>query len=245
MGRFKFILLLIFVAVSLHFFAKTLRTLLTLVETPARQYAAAYADPRATARPPRREPPGPSVTDQLSRQIRRLVHQLSDIRPKRTPSPRRQERPPFPPPEHLPAPQATPAHEPSFLQITLEDLRPPIRNPHLGAEASARLDGLLSARRARNANLADETEALFGAAAKREVIRILIDDERACTANAKESKSAAEFARRQRKTDETTEQKLSAVFERYKAHYNRRATDNSPGWNLFFKRVNDFKKAND
>lgn len=66
MGRFKFILLLIFVAVSLHFFAKTLRTLLTLVETPARQYAAAYADPRATtARPfgnrpalPPNTPPG-------------------------------------------------------------------------------------------------------------------------------------------------------------------------------------------
>lgn len=243
MGRFKFILLLILVAVSLHFFAKTLRTLLSLVETPTRQYAAAYADPRTTSRPHREPPPGPPVTDQLSRQIRRLVQQLSDIRPKRTPSPRSQERPPFPPPEHLPAPQATPAHEPSFLQITLEDLRPPIRNPHLGAEASARLDALLGARRARNANLADETEALFGSAAKREVIRILIDDERACTANAKESKSAAEFARRQRKTDATTERKLSAVFERYKAHYNRRAKDNSPEWNLFFKRVNEFKKA--
>lgn len=244
MGRFKFILLLILVAVSLHYFAKTLRTLLTLVETPTRQYAAAYADPHTVRRPRRAPPPGPSATDRLSRQVRRLVHRLSDISPKqfpgqRPPSPMR-DCMPFPPP-----PPDLPAHEGSFLQITLEDLRPPVNNPHLGPEASARLDGLLAARRTRNANMADETEALFGSAAKREVIRILIDDERACTANAKESRSAAEFARRQRQTDETTERKLSSVFERHKANYNRRAKDNSPEWNHFFKRVNEFRKADD
>lgn len=131
----------------------------------------------------------------------------------------------------------------AILQIIKEDPHQTITNPHLGLDASLRLDEFLEQRYAHNAELTTEVEKLFGQQAKKEVIRILFNDEVTSYKNATESKTAQEFAQRQEKTDQITQQQLSAVFERHKKHFNSRLTRNSPDWNTFFKQVNNFERA--
>ena len=234
MSRFKIILGFVLLGISLHFFANSLRFGLQLTQNIGVQYATQNTG-RAY------QVPQPKIqTENLWKSVKK---QLKKFSPKeknvKLITISHETRP------AKPVPSAEPKNSASFLQITLEELRPPLKNKALGPEASERLDAFLNQRRMRNADLANETEPLFGARAKREVMRVLIDDEKESYKNARESKSAEEFAESQNKTDEKTNKKLHEIFERHKKLFNRRLTKNTPAWNRFFKQVNDFQKAGD
>lgn len=228
--RLRFILGLILLGVALQFIAKTLNSVL-----PMMQEAAQYPVSRQALQFPLRKPapkPQPKPS-RLSTAARRLTKWIQKEKPVKLVNP---------------AEKMLPQQKDSgnaFMQITLEDLRPPVKNNALGKEASARLEAFLVQKRHENAQLADETGALFGEEAKKEIMYILAEDEKASLANARQSKTAQEYARRQEKTDEKTSKKLAALFEKYKKQFNRRLNENSPAWNDFFKRVNNFQKAAD
>lgn len=215
--RLRFILGLIILGVALQFIAKTLNGVLPLIRETARYSASSRMLQPVINLQTQTAPPPRIITPQ----------KLKTPRPKEMP-----KKPETPP-------------ESAFMQITLEDLRPPVKNAALGAEASARLETFLIQKREQNAQLADETGTLFGREAKQKVINVLVEDERASLANARESKTAREYADRQKKTDAQTDARLTAVFEKYKKQFNSRLNENSPAWNDFFKRVNDFQKAAD
>lgn len=228
--RFRFILGLIILAVALQFIAKTLSGVLPLMREAA-QYPAGRQMFQLPSNPPAVKTAGKKSV--FSETLRTLRNRF-----KPNPS----------------AKLVNPAdlHKEEdisdgnlFMQITLEDARPPLKNKYLGEEASARLDAFLHKKRAENVRLAEETEALFGKEAQKEVMYILAQDEKESLDNARHSKTAQDFAKRQEKTDKKISAKLAAVFEKHKAKFNRRLNENSPAWNDFFKRVNDFQKAAD
>lgn len=228
--RLRFILGLILLGVALQFIAKMLNGML-----PMMQEAAQYPVSRQALQFPLRKPapkPQPKPS-RLSTAARRLTTWIQKEKQAELVNPAEKMLPPKKDSGN------------AFMQITLEDLRPPVKNDALGKEASARLEAFLVQKRHENAQLADETGALFGEEAKKEIMYILAEDEKASLANARQSKTAQEYARRQEKTDETISKKLAALFEKYKKQFNRRLNENSPAWNDFFKRVNNFQKAAD
>lgn len=230
--RFRFILGLIILAAALQFIAKTLGGVLPMVQEAAQYSAGKQVFQLPVKRPAAKEPPPDSSF--LAKTVQKIQKRLEPAKPVRLVS------------SVAPAPIP---HETddgnSFMQITLEDVRPPLKNNALGAEASARLDAFLHKKRAENVRLAEETEALFGKEAQKEVMYILVQDEKESLDNARQSKTAREYAKRQEKTDQKISTKLAAVFETHKAQFNRRLNENSPAWNDFFKRVNNFQKAAD
>ncbi len=228
--RLRFILGLILLAVALQFIAKTLSGVLPMVQEAAQYPAGKQAFQLMQKRMPERQPAKePSFLAKTSRQLK---ERLKTIKPVKLVNPAEPQ-----------AQNEDSGH--AFMQITLEDSRPPVNNKHLGAEASARLDAFLREKRVQNAKLADETGALFGKDAKKEIIYILAEEEKESRANALTSKTAQEYAKRQEKTDKKVSAQLTAVFEKYKKQFNRRLNENAPAWNEFFKRVNAFQKAAD
>ena len=237
MSRFKFIFCLILFAVSLHFFANNLRSGLQLTQAIGMQYAAQNTRKNIPASLSDQTPNTASLWNNIKKQFKKLSPQKDHIK---LISISREE-----PLKEYVSQKPIAQNSSSFLQVTLEELRPPLKNKTLGPEASARLDLFLQERRARNADLANETEPLFGARAKREVMRVLINDEKESYNNARESKSAKEFSERQTNTDEKTRHKLNEIFERHKKLFNLRLTESTPAWNKFFRQVNNFQKAED
>lgn len=224
--RLRFIVGLILLGVSLQFIAKTLTGLLPMVKE-----AALYpVSGRILQRPFKRQRRTPE------RRVTMLQH-LKMRFPKRKPVKIVDSA------DKTMSPSKDSGN--AFMQIVLEDFRPPVNNTALGKDASERLEAFLVHKRNENAHLVNETDALFGKEAKKEIIYILIQDEQASLANASQSKTAQEYALRQEKTDRNTSQKLTKLFEKYKKQFNRRLYENSPEWNKFFKRVNDFQKAAD
>lgn len=225
--RLRFILGLILLGVSLQFIAKTLGGVL-----PILQEAALYPASGRVLQLPLKQQKQTTTPARLTP----AANPFKIWFPK--------EKPPKP---VTPAKQTAPPADSgnAFMQITIEDLRPPVKNESLGKEASARLEAFLLQKQKDNTLLADETGALFGEEAKKEIMYILAQDEKDSLANARQSKTAQEYARRQEKTDGNTSKKLAELFEKHKKQFNRRLTENSPAWNNFFKRVNDFQKAAD
>lgn len=223
--RLRFILGLILLGVSLQFIAKTLTGLLPMVKESALYPASG----RVLQLPLKQEHAPPARLTPTAKLFKMWF-------PK--------EKPPKPvtPTKKTPPPADSGN---AFMQIVLEDFRPPVNNTALGKDASERLEAFLLQKQKDNTLLADETGALFGEEAKKEIMYILAQDEKDSLANARQSKTAREYARRQEKTDGNTSKKLTALFEKYKKQFNRRLTENSPAWNNFFKRVNDFQKAAD
>lgn len=230
--RFRFILGLIILAVALQFIAKTLGGVL-----PMMQEAAQYSAGKQVFQLPIKYPAAKTPAEKpsfVAKTIHKIKTRLENNKPIRLVS------------SAAPAPIPHEADDGNaFMQITLEDIRPPLKNKALGEEASARLDAFLREKRVKNVRLAEETEALFGKEAQKDVMYILVQDEKESLNNARQSKTAQDFARRQEKTDKKISAKLAAVFEKHKAKFNRRLNENSPAWNDFFKRVNDFQKAAD
>lgn len=231
MRRFRFIVGLILLAAILQFSAKTLRGVFSmLAQLP--EGTARYLPVKRITAAPKNIPASPAVWTQAAHSAKRQFGRVKQLFAR----PAKQEN-------ILIFEDETPQN--AFMQITLEDIRPAVKNAALGEEASARLDAFLAQKRLDNAKLADETGALFGESAKKEVIKILLADERESLDNARQSKTAKEYARRQEKTDEKISKKLTALFEKYKKQFNRRLNENSPAWNEFFKRVNNFQRASD
>jgi len=228
--RLRFILGLIILAVALQFIGKTLRGVLPMMQEAAQYPAGKQLFQPAGKRPSER--PAVKSPSVLAKTFQKTKEQFKSIKPVKLIDPAMKSKP-----------NADSGR--AFMQVTLEDLRPPVHNKHLGAEASARLDAFLREKRLQNARLADETGALFGNNAKQEVIYILTADEKAGWDNARTSKTAQEYARRQEAADKKTSARLAAVFEKYKKQFNSRLNENSPAWNEFFKRVNNFQKADD
>lgn len=229
--RLRFILGLVILAVALQFIGKTLRGVLPMVQEAAQYPAGKQAFQLPPKRPPERM--AAKEPSALTKAARKLKESFKTIKPVKLVNPTDLQE------------QKTGDSGRAFMQITLEDVRPPVHNKHLGAEASARLDAFLSEKRAKNVKLTNETGTLFGEQAKREVIYILAEDEKASRENARTSKTAQEYAQRQEKTDEQISARLAAVFEKYKKQFNRRLNENSSAWKEFFKRVNDFQKSAD
>lgn len=226
--RLRFILGLILLGVSLQFIAKTLNGLLPIMKEASLYPASARILSQPFKRQRRLPPP---VRHSTTFQHFQMWFQ--------------KRKPPIlinPADQTLP-PQTS--SDNAFMQITLEDLRPSIKNTDLGEEISARLEALLIQKQQDNALLADETGSLFGEEAKKEIIYILTQDEKDSLANARQSKTAQEYRQRQEKTNRNTSKKLANLFEKHKKQFNRRLYENSPEWNNFFKRVNDFQKAAD
>ncbi len=234
MSRFKFILGLLLLALFLHFSAKSLRAVLTMIRpgaTPS-HHARPYTASGKVILP---EEDNPSITERFSNQLKALGKKL------KMPSPQPQA-------ESAPSallPKENTLEMPPLLQITMEDASQEVQNPYLGEEASAQLADFLLKRRQHNTILIEETGTLLGPQAQHEVMRICVEDERACAANIEESKTAEIFAKKQEATDRKTEQNLQAVFEKYKANFNYSTKTAPAGWKSFFQRVNSFNKADD
>jgi len=122
--RLRFILGLILLGVALQFIAKTLGGVL-----PMMQEAAQYPVSRQALQLPLRQPapkpqPKPSRLSTAARRLKTWIQKEKQVNLVN------------------PAEKALPPQKDSgnaFMQITLEDLRPPVKNDALGKEASARL----------------------------------------------------------------------------------------------------------
>lgn len=242
MSRFKIILGLILFGISLHFFASSLRFGLDLTQNISSEYAQI---PHRKVNFTHSSVPTFNKVN-LWTTLKKQIHHLA---------PRKKE-PKYISISYKPAQtHVTPTlfssstakvkNIPPFLQITMEDSRPPLQNKALGPEASKRLDLFLQKRRARNAELATETASLFGPNTQMEVINALVADEEETYKNACESQSAEDFAARQTKTDKNTKKKFNEIFEQNKKSFNRRLIENTSDWNHFFRQVNNFQKADD
>lgn len=228
--RVRFILGLILLGVALQFIAKTINSVL-----PMMQEAAQYPVSRQALQQLGKHPAAatPSQTAQLFQAAQQLKIKFKKEKAVKLVSPADTSK------------NSSQNSGKAFMQITLEDSRPPVKNPALEKGASARLEAFLAQKRAQNAQLAKETETLFGPEAQQEVITALVNDERESLANARTAKSAANYATLQEKTDKKTNTTLTAIFEKYKKQFNNRLNKNSPAWNEFFKRVNNFQKTAD
>lgn len=230
MSRFKFILVLLLLAVSFHFFARSSRQIFSLISSVFPQLSHSQALHR---QPPAQPQPNRLDLVELSKQMLAPAKKMLPFTQKRVlPSQQSEE-----------SPQADSAPEIPFLQVILEDLRPPLKNPHFGPEISALLDDFLARRRQYNADLVNTTENLFGPDAKKEVVRVLIDDERATFQNAQTSQTRPEFAGRQLEIDAQTEQKLYEIFLRHRNNIEKQQNAVSPAWRAFFQRVKNYQRA--
>lgn len=228
MMRLRFILGLILLGVSLQFIAKTLSGVL-----PMMKEAALYpASGRVVQLPFKQQTRIPTPHHHFS-----TLQRFKRLFPKE-----KLVKLVTPADETLPLPKDSGN---AFMQITIEELRPPIKNTSLGKEGAAQVEAFLLQKQKDNTLLADETGALFGEEVKKEIIYILTQDEKDSLTNARKSKTAQEYFQRQEKTDRNTSKKLAEVFEKHKKQFNRRLYENSPEWNAFFKRVNAFQKAAD
>ncbi len=233
--RLRFILGLVLLGIALQFIAKTLNGVLPMMREAAQYPVSRQMMQRTAQYPPRTASfdfnfisPATRFTQSVQHLKKQLTRETS-IKLINPADPG----------------QSSSQNGNAFMQITLEDIRPPVKNAALGAQASARLEMFLMQRREENSRLAQETETLFGKDAQREVIKVFAIDERDSLANAREAQSAADFASRQEKTDQKTTAALAAIFEKYKKQFNRRLKKHTPAWNEFFQKVNAFKKAGD
>lgn len=239
--RWRFILGLILLCVALHFIAKALNGMLPMLQEAAlypasnQMLSAIRTNQPPQLKQPQKMPPVQIVPP--SAKFAQAIARLKKNKPKEKRTKTIKAAKPV-----AQAPEK-PQNESSFMQITLEDIRPPVKNAALGPEASARLESFLRKKRADHAQLAQETVDLFGKEAQQAVIKVLTADERASWDNARQAQSAAEYAERQEKTDKKTSAALAAIFEKHKKDFNRRLSDSSPSWNNFFKKVNNFQKA--
>lgn len=233
MSRFKFILVLLLLAVSFHFFARSSRQIFSLASSAFPQLSRSQTLHR---QPPVQPQQHRLDLAELSQQMLASAKKNLSFSPKRFPA--------IPQTEKNSSPQKpTFPEEKPFLQVVLEDLRPPLKNPHFGPEISALLDDFLARRRQYNADLVNTTENLFGPDAKKEVVRVLIDDERATFDNAQTSHTRPEFAGRQLEIDAQTEQKLYEIFLRHRNNIEKQQNAVSPAWRAFFKRVKNYQRA--
>lgn len=227
--RLRFILGLILLGIALQFIAKTINGVLPMMKEAA-QYPVSHQALQQLGRsqPPAGTPPQTAALSQVAQQLKVKFKKEKAVK------------------WISPADASNNSSQSSshaFMQITLEDIRPPVKNKALGPKASARLETFLAHKREQNAQLAKETETLFGPEAQQEVIAALVNDERESLANARTATSATDYATRQSNTDQKTSVALTAIFEKYKKQLNHRLNKNSPAWNEFFKRVNSFQKA--
>lgn len=230
MSRFKFILILLLLAVSFHFFAQSSSQIFSLASSAFPQLSRSQTL--------HRQPPAQPQQNHLD--LAELSRKMLSSAKKTLPFPQKRV---LPSQQSEESPQADSAPEIPFLQVILEDLRPPLKNPHFGPEISALLDDFLARRRQYNADLVNTTENLFGPDAKKEVVRVLIDDERATFDNAQTSHTRPEFAGRQLEIDAQTEQKLYEIFLRHRNNIEKQQNAVSPAWKAFFKRVKNYQRA--
>ena len=231
MSRFKFILILLLLAVSFHFFAQSSSQIFSLASSAFPQLSRSQTL--------HRQPPAQPQQNHLD--LAELSQKMLSSAKKTLPFPQKRVRPAALQPKESPQPSSAP--EIPFLQVILEDLRPPLKNPHFEPEISALLDDFLARRRQYNADLVNTTENLFGPDAKKEVVRVLIDDERATFDNAQTSQTRPEFAGRQLEIDAQTEQKLYEIFLRHRNKIEKQQNAVSPAWKAFFKRVKNYQRA--
>ena len=217
--RLRFILGLILLGVALQFIAKTLRGVLPMMKEAAQYPISRQALQQPLMQQPYRITTAARQTQNRAETQARLVNPAG---------------------KNLPGEKHS---ENAFMQITMEDLRPPVKNEALGMETSARLEAFLVQKRNENTLLADETGVLFGEEAKKEIMYILVEDEKDSLNNACQSKTAQEYINRQEKTNEKISKELAKLFEKHKAQYNRQLSKNEAAWNDFFKRVHNFQKA--
>lgn len=236
MSRFRFILFLLLLGFSLHIFGKNMQKILPMVTN-----SVFGIESEQKVFPVHLKNPNFSGLQTLSRPLNRMKENWENWQKKRrhtaqnkkknTPPAEREQKTPDGKPESL------------FMQITMEDIRPPLKNIFLGEDASQRLELFLQERRKRNTEIAEQTNSLFGKEAQKEVMFLLVKDEKESFTNAKESKSPEEFSDRQQATDVKTQKAIHKIFEKYKQKFNSRLYENSSDWNQFFKQINNFDKA--
>ncbi len=241
MGRFRVILCLLLLAAFFHYFTEVSQwvTLLLKNTLPTQRTASSQ---QAALPNPLRSLETSDIPKEWGNQVQEFAQKIADFsesfnRPAPPPPAPKHPAKPLPPP---PTPE-----DPTFLQVIMEDMRKPLQNDTLGPEISALLDNFLQNKRAYNAQLANETEELFGPEAKKEVVRILIDDEIDSAANAETCASTQDFATRQEEINARTEQKLYEAFSRHKQDINRQAARVSPAWKAFFKRLDNYRRSAD
>ena len=223
MKRFQFIVFLLLIAVSLHYFANTLRATLFLVrgELPTKMTSPSVARSAKTAFA--RQVKGVrAFWDKLQPKPKMILITYQDNPAEKSP--------------------AVAAPGPAVMQITMENKREPIRNTHLGKANSAKLNMWLASRWSANAELTAETGRLFGEQAKKEALFILLDDEKACLDNATSSQTVKEFNPRQSQINRHTITRLNEVFEKYKQEVTR-PKGISPEWEAFFRRLDNYRSA--
>ena len=225
--RLRFIIGLILIAVSLHFTAKTLRGLLTIFISQAQHIEVQHA--------PQTE--NHSLFSQiLGRSKDYSLHVKKFVAAKKTkvPAASTSEMPPEPVPSG-----------PVILEIIDEEPPPPLSNPFLEEENSARLEQQLAQQRADHAQLTQEVQALFGLEAQQKVIEALTQHEHTSYKNAQTCRSIEKCIKRQKEIDQKAQNRLNRIFEKYKDSFNYKSKSGSKEWNEFYWRVNNFRRAKD
>ena len=140
MSRFKIILGFVLLGISLHFFANSLRFGLQLTQNIGVQYATQNTG--RVYHVPQPKIQTENLWKSVKKQLKKFSPKEKNVKLITIPHETRPAKP---------VPSAEPKNSASFLQITLEELRPPLKNKALGPEASERLDAFLNQRRMRNA----------------------------------------------------------------------------------------------
>lgn len=224
---FKFILGLILVAIFLHFFARTTRGILTLINGTQ----AAQTHPQPISESQSRL----SLFTQLFQQAKRTFSRAKTLPQKTT--------------RRVLSPLQTGLikinqAQPSFMYIIPEE-PPVLLNPNLNEQDLASLTNLLAKKRAENTALAHEIGALFGQQAEHQAIVILTTAENNSYQNASTCRDLKQYLRRQKRINAQVHSQLNHLFEIHKHSFNYKAHSGSSDWNLFYQRVNDFRRAGD
>ena len=220
----RFIIGLILIGVSLHFFAKTMRGVLSMI-TPL---------PQQTA-PVVKRPTQSSLFTLFLRQVKSTVKRTKKLHVSKFEVP---SIPSLPLTPVKPRPQG-----PVFMYILNEEPPQPVTNPALNEQEQAVLTDRLAKKRAEHAQLAQDVFALFGAQAAREVITVLTVSEGATYKDATTCKNFKQCLKNQGRLEDQKQARLTRIFERHKGSFNYKAKSGSADWNSFYQRVNNFRRA--
>lgn len=227
MYRVRFIIAIIILAVALHFTAKTLRGVLEMLSLQPTVAASSASIPNVQS---------PSLFKEFLKQFKRI----------RSASVKSKDSEKVLLVQVFPSPAApVSSNTKPLLQIVNEDNKEPFSNQNLTEEISTQLEHQFEKQRAANTFLANEIRALFGVEAQQEVILTLTQAEQAQYKDAQSCKTLKEYQKKQARREKKTAQQLKRIFERYKSSFNYQTKSNTPDWNAFYKRVNDFRRAQD
>lgn len=234
MYRTRFIIGLILIGVSLHFFAKITSSFIPFIQDAIPQVQQGKTLVKQAQKKHRPVAKKRSLWEEFKYQAKPTFATIKKISSKQVENLSR-----------LSSKSKSKSEEPVILQIVDEEIPSSIQNAALDANVSAQIETILAQQQEKNAQLITEIEALFGHHAQREAMIVLTSGEKKSYQNAHTCRSLKQFLQRQQDIDRVTQTNLNKVFERYKSSFNYKSKSSSQDWNSFYQQVNNFRRAQD